>query len=45
MYPVERESQSAPAWLTEQLRHQLPYMNFYRFCQWLERHHPDAGVP
>ncbi|NCI16629.1 type VI secretion system baseplate subunit TssG [Cronobacter muytjensii] len=45
MYSMERESQSAPAWLTDSLRHQLPYMNFYRFCQWLERNHPDRRVP
>jgi type VI secretion system protein ImpH len=28
-----------------QLREQLPCMNFYRFCQLLERSQPDAPVP
>ncbi|PUY42934.1 type VI secretion system baseplate subunit TssG, partial [Cronobacter sakazakii] len=44
MYPLERESQSAPARLKEETRQQLPYMNFYRFCQWLERSHPGLPV-
>ena len=44
MYPVERESQSAPARLMAQLRPQLPYMNFYRFCQLLEKNHPKAPI-
>ncbi|RAU52848.1 type VI secretion system baseplate subunit TssG [Pseudocitrobacter sp. RIT415] len=44
MYPVERESQSTPARLMEQLRQYLPYMNFYRFCQILEQSHPDNPV-
>lgn len=26
------------------MRQQLPYMNFYRFCQWLERSHPGLPV-
>lgn len=41
---MERESQSAPARLIEQLRQKLPYMNFYRFCQLLEQSQPDAPV-
>ncbi|EHJ4150588.1 type VI secretion system baseplate subunit TssG [Enterobacter hormaechei] len=45
MYPVERESQSAPARLMAQVRHQLPYMNFYRFCQLLEQSLPEMPVP
>ncbi|HCM9639994.1 type VI secretion system baseplate subunit TssG [Enterobacter hormaechei] len=45
MYPVERESQSAPARLMAQVRHQLPYMNFYRFCQLLEQSQPEMPVP
>lgn len=28
----------------EQLREQLPYMNFYRFCQLLEQSQPDVPV-
>ena len=44
MYPVERESQSAAARLMDQLRPQLPYMNFYRFCQLLEEIQPKAPV-
>ncbi len=39
-----RESQSAPARLMAQLRPQLPYMNFYRFCQLLEKNHPKAPI-
>ncbi|SQC42347.1 type VI secretion protein [Klebsiella pneumoniae] len=27
-----------------QLRPQLPYMNFYRFCQLLEKNHPKAPI-
>lgn len=27
-----------------QLRPQLPYMNFYRFCQLLEENHPKAPI-
>ncbi|HHH2819439.1 TPA: type VI secretion system baseplate subunit TssG, partial [Enterobacter hormaechei subsp. hoffmannii] len=45
MYPLERESQSAPARLMAQVRHQLPYMNFYRFCQLLEQSQPEMPVP
>lgn len=26
-----------------QLRPQLPYMNFYRFCQLLEKNHPEGA--
>ncbi|ECU9384863.1 TPA: type VI secretion system baseplate subunit TssG [Salmonella enterica subsp. diarizonae serovar 61:l,v:z35] len=44
MHPVEREPQSAPARLMEQLRQYLPYMNFYRFCQLLEQSQPDKPV-
>ena len=44
MYPVERESQSAPARLMAQLRPQLPYMNFYRFCQLLEKRRPGQPL-
>lgn len=29
----------------KQVRHQLPYMNFYRFCRLLEQSQPDAPVP
>lgn len=39
---MERESQSAPARLIEQLRDKLPYTQFYRFCQLLEQSQPDA---
>ena len=28
-----------------QVRHQLPYMNFYRFCQLLEQSLPEMPVP
>ncbi|QMI05062.1 type VI secretion system baseplate subunit TssG [Citrobacter sp. RHB25-C09] len=42
---MERESQSAPARLIAALRHQLPHMNFYRFCQLLEQSQPDASIP
>ena len=42
---MERESQSAPARLMAQVRHQLPYMNFYRFCQLLEQSLPEMPVP
>lgn len=45
MHPVERESQSAPARLIARLGDRLPYMNFYRFCQLLERSDPEAPVP
>lgn len=45
IYPVERESQSAPARLMAQVRHRLPYMNFYRFCQLLEQSQPEMPVP
>ena len=38
------KSQSAPARLMAQLRPQLPYMNFYRFCQLLEKNHPKAPI-
>jgi len=38
---MERESQSAPARLIEQLRDKLPYTQFYRFCQLLEQTQPD----
>ncbi|MGN2424354.1 type VI secretion system baseplate subunit TssG [Klebsiella electrica] len=44
MHPVEREPQSAPARLIAQLGDRLPYMNFYRFCQLLERSQPDKPV-
>ncbi|KAB8313493.1 type VI secretion system baseplate subunit TssG [Erwinia endophytica] len=44
MYPVERESLSAPARLMEQLGDRLPYINFYRFCQLLEQSQPDKPV-
>ncbi|WP_369789061.1 type VI secretion system baseplate subunit TssG [Rouxiella sp. WC2420] len=39
---MEREPQSAPARLIEQLRDKLPYTQFYRFCQLLEQSQPDA---
>lgn len=38
---MEREPQSAPARLIAQLGDQLPYINFYRFCQLLEQSQPD----
>ncbi|EJN3762365.1 type VI secretion system baseplate subunit TssG, partial [Escherichia coli] len=41
MHPVERKSQSAPARLITRYRKQLPYINFYRFCQLLEQSQPD----
>ncbi len=41
---MEREPQSAPARLIAQLGDQLPYINFYRFCQLLERCQPDKPV-
>jgi predicted component of type VI protein secretion system len=44
MYQVERESQSTPARLMEPLRQYLPYMNFYRFCQLLEKCRPEVPV-
>lgn len=28
-----------------QVRYQLPYMNFYRFCQLLEQSQPGMPVP
>ncbi|WP_371414029.1 type VI secretion system baseplate subunit TssG [Leclercia sp. W6] len=31
--------------MIETVRHQLPYMNFYRFCRLLEQSQPDAPVP
>jgi len=42
MYPMERESQSATARLTEQLRDDISRTSFYRFCQLLEQSQPDA---
>ncbi|WP_244577146.1 type VI secretion system baseplate subunit TssG, partial [Escherichia coli] len=33
--------QSAPARLITRYRKQLPYINFYRFCQLLEQSQPD----
>lgn len=45
MYPVERKSQSSPTRLINRLRHQLPYMNFYRLCRLLEQSQPEAPVP
>lgn len=42
---MERESLSSPARLIGPLRHYLPYMNFYRFCQLLEQCRPEAPVP
>ena len=44
MHPVERESQSASARLIAQLGDRLPYINFYRFCQLLEKIQPKAPV-
>jgi type VI secretion system protein ImpH len=44
MHPVERESQPTPARLMEQIRQHLPYMNFYRFCQLLERSQPGKPL-
>lgn len=41
---MERESQSAPTRLIEQLRDKLPYTQFYRFCQLLEQSQPDAAL-
>jgi len=41
---MERESQSAPTRLIEQLRDELPYTQFYRFCQLLEQSQPDAAL-
>ncbi|EMQ8344924.1 type VI secretion system baseplate subunit TssG [Escherichia coli] len=41
MYPVERKSQSASARLIARYRELLPYINFYRFGQLLERSQPD----
>lgn len=38
---MERKSQSAPARLITRYRKQLPYINFYRFCQLLEQSQPD----
>lgn len=38
---MERKSQSAPARLITRYRKQLPYINFYRFCQLLEQSLPD----
>lgn len=42
---MERKSQSATARLIARLGDRLPYMNFYRFCQLLERSDPDAPLP
>lgn len=42
MHPMERESQSATARLTAQLRDDISRTNFYRFCQLLEQSQPDA---
>ncbi|EKM0530497.1 type VI secretion system baseplate subunit TssG [Cronobacter turicensis] len=44
MHPVERKSLSAPARLMETLGDQLPYVNFYRFCQLLAQSQPDNPV-
>lgn len=41
---MERESQSAPARLMDELADRLPYINFYRFCQLLEQSQPDKPV-
>ncbi len=41
---MEREPQSASTRLIAQLGDQLPYINFYRFCQLLEQTAPDAPV-
>lgn len=42
---MERESQSASARLIARLGDQLSHINFYRFCQLLERCDPEAPVP
>ena len=42
---MERKSQSAPARLIARLGDRLPYINFYRFCQLLEKSDSDAPVP
>ena len=42
---MEREPQSASARMLNRVRHQLPYMNFYRFCQLLEQSLPEAPLP
>lgn len=39
---MERESQPASARLIAQLQDKLPYTQFYRFCQLLERSQPEA---
>ncbi|MBS3892756.1 MULTISPECIES: type VI secretion system baseplate subunit TssG [Enterobacterales] len=44
MHPVEREPQSATARLITRLQSSLPFTNFYRLCQIVEKHHPDAPV-
>lgn len=41
---MERKPLSAPAQLLDRLGEQLPYLHFYRFCQWLEQSQPDAPV-
>ena len=42
---MEREPHSASARMLNLVRHQLPYMNFYRFCQLLEQSLPEAPLP
>ena len=42
---MERESQSATAWLLNSLGDNLPRTNFYRFCQLLEQWNPQAPAP
>ncbi len=42
MHPMERESQSATARLTQQLQNDISRTNFYRFCQLLEQSQPGA---
>lgn len=38
---MDRESQPTTATLIDELKDKLPYINFYRFCQLLEKSHPE----